>query len=908
MPSEFLRLKKQMPKLGVGLGLRGHFSSEVFQHRKQIDFLEFTPENYGDNIVATNWLARFADYFPMVSHSVSLSIGGLDPLSADLLKMERRFAAMFGLHWWSDHLCFTGFDGESSHDLLPLPWTEQAVKHVAARIREAQERVGKPLAIENIPFYTKMPAGNFDEAEFISRVLEEADCGLLLDLNNLQVNSINHKFDPIAFLDRLPLERVLQIHLAGHGQYGKRIVDTHGAAVSDGVMDMLAHVLKKAPDVNSIMIERDQFFPEFSELLGELDRVRNILVSAAPNYFDGNSDIATGGGAGSDVGVSLLAIPPQLIAEQALVEADSADAVSADSDSSGMGSADPDSDVSDSAEDNAVLTWERRQPAGFDIPSSSETFKSRRAAGAPRLEPGAAESNSAESDPELSSTYGAAKTVPDLEQYQREWFSLWKETKGKAPEVVDGKKFRPSFSRRPAQIDGYDVRAISIYAWLRDSNRDFLMRSVFPTTFMLLRSKWKKILENYFYEFRHCFPQLRDIGNDFPKFMDSYYSALNDEYPFLPELIRYEMLRWSVGQRHELTAATSEVYVGATEQIKNCMPIVNPEMTIAYFRYPVEQMSSTESIEDLLKVAGGQNPGSAGSLPDSGSSISVDVPVEPSPYAIMPHEFHSRVLAISPLAAHLVEKARRCELSYSQLIASLMTPEQQKSSTEIAGFIRMIQRLHEEKVLLKCVPRDGSSNWQQYVNAVESSESHRTVQIALSSFVGDGQDKGIAVDMGCGSGRDTRFLLGRGWTVFAVDSSSESLRSLEKAVLANSAEAFERLVSVHADMLEGEFVEQADLVNAALSLPFCGVEKFKEVWNRICQTIREGGRFSGHFFGIHDDWAVDTRLIFHDKAQVAALFDGFEIEFFQEYEGPMPVVGAADKHGHLFEVVARKLG
>lgn len=614
-----------MPIFGVGLGLRGHFAQDILEHASAIDFLEFTPENFADNIVSTRWLANFAENFPLLAHSVSLSIGSVDPLSNDLLALEKSFSELFGLHWWSDHLCFTGVDGQTSYDLLPLPWTEQAVRHVSARIKQAQEIVGKPLAIENIPFYSKMPRGDFREAEFISRILEEADCGLLLDLNNLLVNSINHNFDARAFLDRLPLERVVQIHLAGHRRFGQRIIDTHGSAIEPALLELLEQVLRKSPTVNAIMIERDQHFPEFKEILAELAAVRKVwtqFVATASPVANHHATVVKRSSA-------VTIIPRQLVSELAPVD-------------------DP----------AAWSGGESISPTGnhFDKPYCD-------------LE--------------------AASNSPELGRYQREWFEIWKQIKGRSPLEVDAESFRAEFVQAPEELNGYDLRALSVYAWLRDSAREHLLCSVFPSTRMVLNGGWKQIVEQYFHNWRPTFLELEDIGADFPKFFEQSYSELLASQPFLIELIQYELLRWNVGRKHEFTADASEVYLGTAEQIQNCRPFVNPELTIRFFRFPVEEMRRAQNLEELIGVA-----------------AATDECCTAAPYAILPHQFQSKGLPLSSVAAQIVEAAREERLSYSQLIARVLTEEQRSSPSEIAEIILLLRHLHEEKIFLRCICPD----------------------------------------------------------------------------------------------------------------------------------------------------------------------------------------------------------
>lgn len=821
MSSEFLKQKRSMPVLGVGLGLRGHFAKEILEHRDAIDFLEFTPENFADNIVSTRWLSSFANDFPLVEHSVSLSIGSVDPLSKDLLAVERRYARMFGMHWWSDHLCFTGVDGRSSHDLLPLPWTEQTVKHVASRIRQAQEFVGKPLAIENIPFYTKMPPGNFEEAEFISRILEEADCGLLLDLNNLMVNSLNHGIDPIAFLDRLPLERVVQIHLAGHAKFGKRIVDTHGAPIAQPLMDMLAHVLSKEARVNAIMIERDQFFPEFSEILAELNAIRSVWEKLVPADLRAGIHHESEPRTESSVNIT----PPELVGELAQLE-----------------------------------------PA---IEHHVDVIA------------GVADAVSLQ---DLSPDPLVEKQIPELGRYQREWFEIWQNVKGQAPLAVDSEGFSPAFVEIPDNTTGYDLGAISIYAWLRDSNRDYLLRSVFPASHMVLGKVWKEVLEGYFYKWKPVFLALKDIGNELRIYLQKHFPELLNEYPFLDELLEYELLLWQSAHKHELTAAASEVYLGTPEQIKQCRPLVNPELVIAHFKYPVEQMHQCQERESLFTISNAAS--------------------EAEPYAVLPHGFQSKGLRLSKIAERIIDDARLGKRTYSQLMARVMTEEERQSPGEIADFIRMLQRLHEDKIFLRCIYPETNRSWQEYADAIDAAQAHRTIEICLANFEKEGVVGGEAIDLGCGTGRDTRYLLSKGWKVRAIDSCNESLETLKAAV--SQEEQKRNLVIESIDMRSTRFPEKVQLINAGLSLPFCG-SAFWQTWQELVQSLDCRGRFSGHFFGLNDDWSQNPTMVFHDRAAVISLFDGFEIEFLEEYEGPMPVVPDGTKNGHLFEVVARKL-
>jgi hypothetical protein len=285
---QFLDIKKHLPTLGVGLGLRREIADNIFDladtHPRHIDWLEFAPENY-INIggEAAENLAHAGSKFSLVSHGVNLSIGSTDELNVDYLNNLRVLLDQVNSPWWSDHLCFTSVNGIYMHDLLPLPLSREAIDHVVRRIKVVQNAIDRPFLIENISFYMDMPGGELTEAQFISEVLEKADCGLLLDVNNVYVNSINRGYDAKEFLNQLPLERTVQIHVAGHKHNGELIIDTHGEAIIEPVYELLADVLPKT-GVKAILLERDQNFPEFQELVVELDRIRAIASKCEPGF------------------------------------------------------------------------------------------------------------------------------------------------------------------------------------------------------------------------------------------------------------------------------------------------------------------------------------------------------------------------------------------------------------------------------------------------------------------------------------------------------------------------------------------------------------------------------------------------------------------------------------------------
>jgi len=264
---------------GVGLGLRWDFLDELLERLAsgtiEVPFFEVSPENYmrrGGYIPEA--LEYVAERIPLLTHGLCMSLGSTDPFEASYLRELRQFLVRFAPPWHSDHLCFSGVDGRVVHELLPIPQTEAAALHVAARVREASDRLRVPMAIENISYYVELGTPEMSETDFISRVLEEADCQLLLDVNNVYVNSQNHGFDARAWLERMDLSRVVQLHVAGHERWAdeRMIIDTHGAEVCDPVLELLSWVVERTGPV-PVVLERDNAVPSLDALLAERSRV-----------------------------------------------------------------------------------------------------------------------------------------------------------------------------------------------------------------------------------------------------------------------------------------------------------------------------------------------------------------------------------------------------------------------------------------------------------------------------------------------------------------------------------------------------------------------------------------------------------------------------------------------------------
>ena len=264
------------PFLGYGLGLRKEHYETVLAERPAVDWFEIISENYmveGGRALAN--LDRIRADYPLVMHGVSLSIGGVDPLDRDYLARLKALAARVEPEWVSDHLCWTGVDGVNLHDLMPLPYTEEALAHVAARVREVQDVLGRRILLENVSSYVTYADSALSEWEFLRELAARADCLLLLDINNVFVSACNHGFDPYAFLAGIPRERVWQFHLAGHTQEGALRIDTHDQPVIDAVWDLYAVAVRRFGRV-SAMIERDDNIPPLAELLEELAVARTI--------------------------------------------------------------------------------------------------------------------------------------------------------------------------------------------------------------------------------------------------------------------------------------------------------------------------------------------------------------------------------------------------------------------------------------------------------------------------------------------------------------------------------------------------------------------------------------------------------------------------------------------------------
>jgi len=262
-----------------GLGLRPAHYEEIAASRPAVDWFEILTENY---LVAggrpMQWLDRIRSEYPLAMHGVSMSIGSVDPLDMDYLQSIRQLAQRVEPLWISDHLCWTGTQSINLHDLLPLPQTEAAVRHVAERVSRVQDFLCRQILLENVSSYLAFERAELTEWEFLAEICNRADCGILLDVNNIYVSAFNHRFDADEYLRGIPVGRVKQIHLAGHSNCGDIIIDTHDAAVIDPVWALYARTVERFGAVPT-MIERDDRIPPLADLLAELGRAREIAAS-----------------------------------------------------------------------------------------------------------------------------------------------------------------------------------------------------------------------------------------------------------------------------------------------------------------------------------------------------------------------------------------------------------------------------------------------------------------------------------------------------------------------------------------------------------------------------------------------------------------------------------------------------
>ena len=279
-------MDKNFPYLGFGLGLRREHYQTVLDSKPDIDWFEILSENY---MVAggkpLDFATRIREHYPMVMHGVAMSIGSASALNMDYLKQLKNLAQRIQPSWISDHLCWTGVNGRNTHDLLPLPYTEEAISHVVSRVNQVQDYLGREILLENVSSYVSFKQSDMPEWEFLSQVSQQSGCYLLLDINNIYVSSFNHEFNPLTYLNHIPVDKVKQFHLAGHTNCDTHIIDTHDEPVIDEVWSLYQQAVKRFGKV-STMIERDDNIPPLQTLIDELDLAKNIakkITALKPN-------------------------------------------------------------------------------------------------------------------------------------------------------------------------------------------------------------------------------------------------------------------------------------------------------------------------------------------------------------------------------------------------------------------------------------------------------------------------------------------------------------------------------------------------------------------------------------------------------------------------------------------------
>jgi uncharacterized protein (UPF0276 family) len=258
-----------LPDLGIGVGLRTVHFPHILSSQPDVDWFEVLSENFLDTGGRPlHVLDQVVERYPVALHGVSLSIGSTDPLDFEYLKKLKALAARTRAHWVSDHLCWTGVMGRNVHDLLPMPYSEEALAHTVARVRTVSDVLERPLILENPSSYVEFAQSTMPEWEFLDRLARDADCGLLLDVNNVYVSAFNHGFDPNLYVDAIPADRVVQYHLAGHTNMGTHIIDTHSDHALPEVWDLYARSVARTGLV-ATLYEWDEDIPEFDVVLAE---------------------------------------------------------------------------------------------------------------------------------------------------------------------------------------------------------------------------------------------------------------------------------------------------------------------------------------------------------------------------------------------------------------------------------------------------------------------------------------------------------------------------------------------------------------------------------------------------------------------------------------------------------------
>lgn len=268
------------PNLGLGVGLRTQHFGHILNKKPKVDWFEIVTENFLNTGGRPMWvLDQIAERHPIVVHGVSMSVGSTDPVDRDFMRKIKALADRVKAVWVSDHVCWTGVAGRNLHDLLPMPYSEEALKHMVKKIRQVQDLLERPLVLENPSSYVEFTSSTMPEWEFIARMAEDADCGVLLDVNNVYVSAFNHGFDPETYIKAIPPERIAYFHVAGHTNFGTHILDTHIGPIIEGVWKLyrLAHAHTGG---RSTLLEWDEEIPEFPVVHREVLKARKHMEAA----------------------------------------------------------------------------------------------------------------------------------------------------------------------------------------------------------------------------------------------------------------------------------------------------------------------------------------------------------------------------------------------------------------------------------------------------------------------------------------------------------------------------------------------------------------------------------------------------------------------------------------------------
>ncbi len=276
---------EKLAKLGVGLGFREQFQANIFLNQDKIDFLEITTDHYLDaKPDKLEELRLLKAHFPLIPHSLELSLGSAEGIDEEYLEKVAELVEIVEPNWFSDHLCFTRSGGVKIGHLAPVPYTLEAVKVFVKNIAHVKKRIKTPLVLENITYLVQFPSSEMAESAFIKTILEETDCGFLLDVTNLYINSQNFGFDWRKFLDEIPLERVVQLHFVGSHKHGKRLIDAHANRTEEDIWKVFEEVCRRC-EIKGAVLERDENFPPFAEILEELEMARLFLKKSNIKNF-----------------------------------------------------------------------------------------------------------------------------------------------------------------------------------------------------------------------------------------------------------------------------------------------------------------------------------------------------------------------------------------------------------------------------------------------------------------------------------------------------------------------------------------------------------------------------------------------------------------------------------------------